>query len=248
MHRTLLPAGRSENLPWAPIAMTDPRLSALLDAIRERRDVDPLVGAKVGALEIRDRLIEVLGTAQGVHVESLLAVIGALAGQATQASLRAQALAAGQPEAAPFHTVRTRDGRSFVIGEALTEALAGHHHSLWSLAAAEAAHAGCATLPDVHEMLAHGIQTLGTERFGIPDVPDRHQPFPGALACLGDLWPQLFPLARQFCPDPADWPLLFAIAAQQIISMGREVIDPCLALRIVMDTAIANSKVILPAN
>jgi hypothetical protein len=228
--------------------MTDPRLAALLDAIREHHDEDPLVGAKVGAREITDRMVEGLRTAQGVHVESLLAVVGALAGQATQASLRARAVAAGEPPSSLFHTVRSRDGRSFVIGDALTQALAGEAHSIWGLAAGGAQQAGCRQLPDLNELFTYGIESLGSERFGVPDVPDRHQPSPGALACLGDLWPQLLPLVRLFCPDPAHWPLLFGLAAQQIIAMGKTVIDPCLALRIVMDTAIANAKVILPAN
>lgn len=228
--------------------MHDPRLSALLEAIRNRRGADPLVGAKVGAREITDRLIEGLRTAQGVHVESLLAVVGALAGQATQASLRARAVAAGEPPTRPFHTVRTRDGRSFVIGDALTQALAGDVHSIWSLAAGAAQHAGCSELPDLNGLFAYGIESLGTDRFGVPDVPPRHLPSPGALACLGELWPQLLPLVRLFCPDPAEWPLLFGLAAQLVIAMGKAVIDPCLALRIVMDTAIANAKVILPAN
>jgi len=54
------------------------------------------------------------------------------------------------------------------------------------------------------------------------------------------------PMVLRFCPDPAEWPILYGLLAQKAITMGREVIDPCLALRIVMDTAIANAMVILP--
>jgi hypothetical protein len=227
---------------------TDPRLAALLDAIRSRRAEDPLVGARVGAAEIRERLVDGLRTANGVHAESLLAVIGALAGQAAQASLRARAVAEGRSPSAPFQTVRTGDGRSFVIGEELARALAEDRLSPWSLVAGEAQHAGCRDLPDLGELFAHGIRSLGSERFGVPEVPDRHQPLPGALSCLPELWPRLFPLARLFCPDPAQWPVLFGLAAQQVLAMAAEVIDPCIALRIVMDTAIANAKVVLPDN
>jgi hypothetical protein len=66
------------------------------------------------------------------------------------------------------------------------------------------------------------------------------------LASLPGLWPALLPLARRLCPDPAEWPILFGLVTQKAITMGKEVIDPCIALRIVMDTAIASAMVVLP--
>jgi hypothetical protein len=90
------------------------------------------------------------------------------------------------------------------------------------------------------------MEHLGQEDFGVPQVPDAHQPSPDSLQSLPSLWPALLPLARRFCPEPVEWPILFGLVAQKAITMGREVIDPCLALRIVMDTAIAGSMVLLP--
>jgi hypothetical protein len=135
-----------------------------------------------------------------------------------------------------------------VVGEVLSCALAADPHSIWRLAAAEALDAGCGTLPDLGELFAAGIETLGTEHFGRPRVPDRHQPSQGALTCLAEVWPLLFPLAREYCADAQQWPILFAIAAQRVMAMSRQILDPSIALRIVMDTAIAQSKVILPDN
>lgn len=228
--------------------MNDSSRAALFKTIRDRLPQDPLAGVKLGAGEVRLRLLEALASPQGVHVESLLAAVGALAGQATQASLRFTAEQAGRPPLAPFQTLRTKDGRCFVTGEALNRALASHPHSLWSLAAAEAIHLGCANLPELDDLFAYGIKSLGTEHFGRPLVPDQHQPSLVSLGCLPELWPVMFHLAREFCPAPSHWPILFSITAQQVISMGRSVIDPCIALRIVMDTAIANSKLILADN
>jgi hypothetical protein len=216
--------------------------------MRERHGQEAGIEARIGAREILSRLVHALATPRGLHVESLLAVVGGLAGYATQVSLRARAEQAGCKPSSPFHTIRTRDGRCFVVGEVLSWSLTEDPHSIWRLAAAEALHAGCTRLPDLGELFTHGIESLGTERFGRPSVPAHHQPSEAALTCVPEIWPLLFAQAREFCPDPRDWPILFAIAAQRAIAMSRDVLEPELALRIVMDTAIAQSKLILPDN
>jgi hypothetical protein len=225
--------------------MTAPSPDFLDGAIAARRSQDPLVGAKIGAEEVSRRLLQAMATDRGVHVESLLAVCGALAGYAWQASLRARARADGQVEPPGLHVVGTRNGGSFLVGEELAQGLFSERYSTWGLAAAAAQQAGCTTLPDPMALWRHGMDSLGQETFGVPQVPSRHQPSPDSLQSLSSLWPALLPLVLRFCPDPAEWPILYGLLAQKAITMGREVVDPCLALRIVMDTAVANAMVIL---
>jgi hypothetical protein len=62
------------------------------------------------------------------------------------------------------------------------------------------------------------------------------------------LWPQLFPLAQKFCDKPSDWPILFGVAIQEIIFASKDLIDPDLALRIVMESAVPMSKIYVGAN
>lgn len=226
--------------------MTEPSRDPLDEAIASRRSQDPLVGAKIGAEEISRRLLQVMATDRGVHIESLLAVCGALAGYAWQASLRARAQADGQTQPPGLHVVGTRNGNSFLVGEDLAKGLLQDRYSTWGLAAAAAQQAGCSALPDPMQLWRHGMDSLGQELFGVPQVPIRHQPSPESLQSLPSLWPALLPLVLRFCPDPAEWPILYGLLAQKAITMGREVLDPCLALRIVMDTAIANAMVIVP--
>ncbi len=218
---------------------------SLLEAIAERRAQDPLVGAKVGAEEVSRRLLEAMASERGVHVESLLAVCGFLAGQACQASLRARARAAGQEMPAGLHVVDTRGGDTYLVGDPLVQVLFNDPYATWALAAGAAQQAGCAILPDPKDLWRHGIETLGQETFGVPRVPSRHRPSPESLQLLPTVWPAVLPLARRVCPAAAEWPILFGLVAQKAITMGREVIDPCLALRIVMDTAIAGAMVVL---
>lgn len=226
--------------------MTAPSRDPLDEAIAARRSQDPLVGAKIGAEEVSRRLLQAMATDKGVHVESLLAVCGALAGHAWQASLRARARAVGQMEPEGLHVVGTQNGGSFLVGEGLAQGLFQDRYSTWGLAAAAAQQAGCSALPDPMALWRHGMDSLGQDSFGVPQVPSRHRPSPDSLQSLASLWPALLPMVLRFCPDPAEWPILYGLLAQKAITMGREVIDPCLALRIVMDTAIANAMVILP--
>ena len=69
----------------------DPKTAALINAIRERSQEDPFIGAKLGAKEVFQRLVEGMKDSNGVHIESLLTALGALAGYACQANLREQA-------------------------------------------------------------------------------------------------------------------------------------------------------------
>lgn len=226
--------------------MTAPSLDPLDAAIAARRAQDPLVGAKLGAEDLSRRLLQAMAGEQGVQIESFLAVCGALAGYACQASLWARAAAAGALEPSGLQSIGTADGRTFLVGEPLVELLFNEPHALWRLAAGAAQQAGCTDLPDPAALWRHGMESLGSEAFGVPRVPSRHQPAPDSLQALPTLWPAVQPLVQRYCADPLEWPVLYGLLSQKAIGMGREVIDPCLALGIVMDTAIAHAMVILP--
>jgi hypothetical protein len=219
----------------------DPKTEALLNAIQKRSQEDPLVGAKLGAKEVFQRLLDGMKDSKGVHVESLLTALGALAGYACQANLRAQALAKGMPETAPFQVIGTKDGKQYFFGDPY--ALAGSQYSVWSLVGGAAQHAGAKDFPDLNEILQHTIAVLGSEQFGIPRVPDNHKPSDTPLNYLKALWPTLLPTIKLFCPNPVDWPILYSLAIQEAIYAGKEAIEPGLAFRIVMESAIPMSKV-----
>lgn len=221
----------------------DPKTAALVNAIRERSKEDPLVGAKLGAKEVLQRLIDGMKNERGVHIESLLCALGALAGYSCQANLRAQALSKGMPETAAFQTVGTNDGKKYFFGDPLNNALAGSQYSVWGLAAGAAQHAGAKELPDINEMFKHTSSVLGSPQFGVPRVPEKHKAGDSPANYLKALWPALFPTVKLFCSNPVDWPILFSLAAQEAITMGKSVIAPDVALKIIMESAIPMSKV-----
>jgi len=221
----------------------DPKTAALVNAIRERTKEDPLVGAKLGAKEVLQRLIDGMKNEHGVHVESLLCALGALAGYSCQANLRAQALSKGMPETAPFQVVETKDGKKYFFGDPLNNALAGSQHSVWGLAAGAAQHAGARELPDINDIFKHTSSVVGGQEFGVPRLPQQHAAGDLPVNYLKALWPTLFPTVKLFCPNPVDWPILFSLAAQEAITMAKSVIAPDLSLRIIMESAVPMSKV-----
>jgi len=221
----------------------DPKTAALINAIRERSKEDPLVGAKLGAKEVFQRLLDGMKDSKGVHIESLLTALGSLAGYACQANLRAQALAKGMPETAHFQVFGTKDGKQYFFGDPLNNALAGSQHSVWGLVGGAAQHAGAKDFPDLNEVFQHTTSVLGSELFGIPRVPENHKASDTPINYLKALWPALFPIVKMFCPNPVDWPILYSLAIQEAIYAGKGSIDPGLAFRIVMESAIPMSKV-----
>ncbi len=228
-------------------APQDPASEALLRAVEAQRKTDPYIGAKIGGKEVLHRLMSAFKNERGVHVESVLSALGALAGYACQADLRARALAAGQPEKAVFMVVETAKGQRYFFGDALNRLLVEEPISVWGLAAGAAQHLGCSPLPDVQEMFAHVAKTVGEADFGVPRIPEDHRPSDLPAGYLKTLWPALLPVLKTFCKSPAEWPLLYASAIQNLMEMAKDVLGPELALRIVMESAIPMSKVDLQA-
>lgn len=222
---------------------SDPKTEALMRSIRERSKDDALVGAKLGAKEIFQRLLNGMKDAKGVHVESLLCALGALAGYSCQANLRAQASAKGMSETAAFQTIGTKDGKQYFFGDPLNNLLANSQYSVWGLAGGAAQHAGAKELPDLNEIFQYTSSVIGSDQFGIPRIPEKHRASDTPINYLKAIWPTLFPTVKMFCPNPADWPILYGLAIQEAIDTAKAAIDPGLALKIVMESAIPMSKV-----
>jgi hypothetical protein len=239
-------AGTTAMSTFAQSAAT-PAEDALFRQIAERSKTDPLIGAKIGSKEITQRLLGAMKTERGVHIESVLCALGALAGYSCQASVRAQAVARGLPEAGLLTAVQTEDGKTYYFGDNLNKPLAESKYSVWSVAGGGAQQAGCNGLPDLSEIFKHAASSVGTDAFGKPRVPEKNTPHDLPINYVRTLWLALKPLIVKFCPNPEHWPILLGLSIQEVIVMGKSALDPCLAIRLVMEAAIPMSKVNLSA-
>lgn len=203
---------------------------------------DSLVAAQAFAPEVLAHVMNALKDERGIHLESLFCALGALAGHACQASVIAQARAAGKPPEAFFDVATTTDGGRFYFGDALNRPLAEDRLSVWSLLAGAASHAGATQLPDLNEIFAHNATVLGSAKFGLPRLPAAHPLQATPISYARKLWPQVQPMIRAAVPESRFWPVTLALAIQEAMAQTRGVLPPELVVKIVMESAIPVSK------
>src|ERR1043165_6308558 len=163
--------GKSE--PKKP-ATKEPALEAMVKAIQQQKQADPFIGAKIAGKEILGRLMNAFKDERGVHSESLCCALGALAGYACQASLRAQSIAKGLDPDAGFSIATGKDGRKYYFGDPLKKQVAEVKDSVWSMAAGAVQAAGATQMPDLEGIFKHVAATVGGEGFGQPRYTDKN--------------------------------------------------------------------------
>nr|WP_315469192.1 hypothetical protein [uncultured Undibacterium sp.] len=208
---------------------------------------DPLFAVKKAGKEIASKLFMAMSTEKGIHLESLLSALGALAGYACQVSVREDfVVRQGRAENDVFILVHSKQNSdTYYFGDLLNRPLAESRYSVWSLASGATQKLGLQELIDLHDIFKHVTATLGTVDFGVPRIADEHKAKEIPLNYVSFLWPQLFPLAQNFCPNPTDWPIIFGVAIQEILFASKDLIAPNLALTIVMESAVPMSKIYL---
>jgi len=224
--------------------MTTSSEKQLLAAIKIKKKKDPLFGLKIGAKEVNERLLNALKDQKGVHVESLLTILGALAGFSCQMAAREKLQdTANLTEADSLMVVEGKDGKKYYFGDSINSSLAGDKYSVWALTAGIATHLGANGLPDLKEMFTRVTGTVGTKEFGVPQLPENHRPRELPVNYLKGTWPHLLAVVDKFCDGAHERSILFGIAIQQIIQMGKDSIAPDMAAKVVMESAIPMSKI-----
>ena len=231
----------------APEELTPEQRAARQADLERQKKNDPLIGPKMGAKQVNNSLIRGMRNTKGVHIESYLTALGALAGYSCQMSVREALQRSNLPpeENHVLVVANGADGKKYFFGDALNKPLAEDPYSVWGLAAGAAQKMG-AKLPDIGEIFSHVAATVGRRDFGVPRLPEDRQPDKRPVEYVKAVWPTLLPVVKSFCDDPAEWPMLFAIAVQETIFMAKDVIEPGLAVTVVMESAVPMSKIDLP--
>lgn len=194
---------------------------------------------------IADWLMRELKDQRGIHCETLLTVIGALAGYAAQQALWEGMVKPGKLAIAQaFKVMETPSGATYFFGDTLDSLLVSlepKHISVWKIVAGGVLAAGGEHLPNVNELLRHSAATAGTSAFGLPRLPDDHLPSILPRAAVERFWPGARLLLS--LSDPLQWPLLMAHAAQKLMLAMKGSIAPDLAVKIVMEAAVPMSRV-----
>jgi len=220
--------------------------AAMQAALENAQKTDPLVRAKIGSRALKDKLYNVLKSSdpRGVHAETALGMLGSLAGfSCVLYALSAQRAGHGKDDPGALMVVTGADGKNYIYGNLTNGPLLENEHSVWSLVAGIAQHLGSSQIPDVSEIAKHVASTAGGELFGIPRIPEGHKLADTPRGYVRALWPVVINEVKNYTTDPAEWPILFALAAQQVMQDAQQVLEPGLAAKIVMECAIPMSKI-----
>lgn len=196
--------------------------------------------------EIKALILAELTDGKGVHVETALTALGSLAGFSCQMAIREDFVKSGKITLEQaFTTVGTADGQTYYMGDLLNEGLVATRKgnlSVWGIVAAAPHHLG-KDLPDLMPIFKRTGATLGSDDFGVPDLPKRHMPDQMPIELLQKFWNVTRNQLVLAELAPSQWPYVISQAAQQLIMDGKDVLDPSLAARIVMEAAVPMSKV-----
>jgi hypothetical protein len=223
-----------------------------------------LIKGNLAISNLRENLKRLLTDAKGIHVETLLTAAGAVAGVAAQNAfwIDNSLSPTTVPEtgvAGKLVVVRLKSGERLFFGDGINGYLAGgagpaEKLFLWAFLQGAQVQLGSPPdkIPDVRKMFSRVSTVLGTDAFGVPDVPQNHHPRASAVHLAKLLWPH-FKAIMALAPPPGvataeddikeeDWPYVSFVVASQLMMFTRDHIPSDIAATLVMESAIVTSK------
>lgn len=204
----------------------------------------PLLGAQIAGKEILQNILIMVKDERGVQIEAVATILGGLAGRACLiAGLSGQAGNDPTLKMLTLNTIGTKDGGTYLFGDATNRHLAEGQYSVFALIAGYL-HSVGEPIPEADEYFRHSMQSLGGPTFGVPRFARGTGTASTPLEYADELWPILSNSLRRYAPNPQLWPTSFGVAIQQMLEMAKGAgLDLQTLVRVVMDSALAVSKV-----
>lgn len=217
------------------------------DRIKSERNQNPLVGMQVCSDVVYATVQDILTREQGVRAEDLLACLASMAGFSAVYDLvlkiDAKEIEVATPEVA---VLGLSGGGTAYSGDYINRRIAEQKISVWSLAAGTTQELlGTSDFIDfvnLDEIFSRVASSVGSEHFGTPDLPEKHMcDIPQNF--IKYFFPVLHRMLSEVELPVEDYFGTFAFALQPAITNTKEVLDPKMALKIVMEYSIPASKV-----
>ncbi|MEC5183246.1 hypothetical protein RCH12_000693 [Cryobacterium sp. MP_3.1] len=224
--------------------LESPGTQALMRQVQSQLAEKPRLGAQIAGQEIFQNILTLVKDERGVQVEVVATILGGLAGRACLlAGLSGQAGNDPTLSRLTLNTIGTKDGGTYLAGDAINWQLAEGPYSVFALIAGYLQSVG-EPIPDAHEFFAHSARSLGGPAFGVP----RFAPGTGVgstpLEYADALWANVSGSLRRYAPDPQLWPASYGVAIQQLLEMATGAgLDLQALVRVIMDSSLAVSKV-----
>ena len=184
-------------------------------------------------------------TGAGIHYETLLSGLGAMAGFGCQMAARfvLQRIDPAKRTGTELAEIKTKDGGLYYFGDFINQPLLeARPTSVYSLIAGAAHHLG-APVPDPAEIVRFVTGSLGTEQFGTIRVGPEHQPAEAPLRTLQRQWAAGERMMDTMHAEPMARGWHYALAAQFAIVEGKDILAPEIGAQIALESAFAMSKV-----
>ena len=198
-----------------------------------RRPARPVATAVTAAAisRVTDLVTSALEPRSAGHPPTHLACLGALAGFAAQQSLLVAGGAAWVQPARAGHLDR------LLLSETPSDA------SLWHALRGAAHGVGAQHLPDPQKLLAATLRCVGTTQLGRITLPLEYRLHEQPQSTLVQLWPRMSGCLEALQMPAVAWPRLLADAAARRVVLEHSHIPPHVALRVVMQSALAMALV-----
>ena len=237
------PGGGSEGPP--DDQKNQPGHQAVLSHLREREVSDPGIRERLAGAILFDFAYDLMKDDRGVHIESLLAMLGSVGGQECIAPIIAAASGDTTLEQMGLMGVRGDDGRLYLFGDPPNRLLVESEDSLLSLTFGAAQALGApVTMQMILDEMKKVAGSVGGPDFEKLDLPPEHmvdrptewaRVFRSKLAGPLDLYD--VPPMRRACA--------IGYAIQKAIDAGKQNLDPLLSATIVLQCATRTSKVLI---
>ena len=200
------------------------KLRILAHEVDIQREKDPYIGAKLAGQEIYANLLEMLKTEKGVHIESLLAVIGAAGGYECMYGIMntfyniidEPGLTVAAGGALSIFVAETKGGGKFLFGDRV-----GNEFCLFCMNAAKTSEPPTEALKPLS---ARAAATAGTPEYWQTPFDDKVGSSPKELS---DMFCGKFNVTfKTFCLYPQERMIAWSIAAQLAVEQASKVISP----------------------
>lgn len=217
---------------------------ALIDAVSRAAVERPYLNQQVTGREIANNILAALEDERGVHVDTAFGVLGSLAGfcchYAVHSEIKSKKI---KPTPNTYVHQKTPSGRRLYSGTLIHNNLFASEMSIWSLASAMAIKLGAQIHPDVDDLISHCETLASSDEDVWPRLPDNHMPRDLPINFVRHLFPSYLPLLNKYDPDPGKYYLSFGFAIQSLMETAKDVVDPELALHIVMECAAPSAQI-----
>lgn len=212
--------------------------------LAEQKKTDPLIGVSKGSEDIFKSLMMITRDDKGVvNIHDVTLYAAGLAGYACQAVCVETNLIRDKKQFNElFHLIVTPKGEKYIFGDCINEYLFTSNHSVWNLVLGMYKHMYTSLkAPSPAGHIKKVVESLGN-----PDYMVCGEYKPEALVdMLGLVWKNLAPKMSRYCPNPEEWPVLYAMVLQKVLGASKGVIDPNISMNFIAEMLVFSSKMYL---